>query len=67
MRNTRTVNGVEDADNTKSKLAAIAYNLGPVVFSLNYEQDTDTASNVSSAPENGRDFNITKAKVKVTY
>jgi len=67
MKNTRTTNGVEAADDTKSKLAAIAYNLGPVVFSLNYEQDTDTASNVSSAPVNGRDFNITKAKVKVTY
>jgi len=37
------------------------------VFSLNYVQDTDTASSASGAPVNGRDFNITKAKVKVTY
>jgi hypothetical protein len=67
MKNTRTTNGVEANDDTKTKLAAIAYNLGPVVLSLNYEQDTDTASNVSSAPANGRDFNTTKAKIKVNY
>ena len=64
---TRTRDGVEAADDIKSKLAAIAYNLGPVVFSLNYVQDTDTASSASGAPVNGRDFNITKAKVKITY
>ena len=67
MKNTRTRNGVEAADDTKSKLAAIAYNLGPVVLSVNYEQDTDTASNVSSAPVNGRDFTTTKAKIRVNY
>jgi hypothetical protein len=67
MKNTRTTAGVEAADDTKSKLAAIAYNLGPVVLSINYEQDTDTASNVSSAPVNGRDFTTTKAKIRVNY
>ena len=67
MKNTRTKDGVEAADDTKSKLAAIAYNLGPVVLSINYEQDTDTASNVSSAPVNGRDFTTTKAKIRVNY
>lgn len=67
MKNTRTTNGVEAADDTKSKLAAIAYNLGPVVLSINYEQDTDTASNVSTAPVNGRDFTTTKAKIRVNY
>jgi len=67
MKNTRTVAGVEAADDTKSKLIAIAYNLGPVVLSLNHEQDTDTAASASAAPINGRDFNITKAKIKVTY
>jgi hypothetical protein len=63
----RTINGVEANDDIKSKLAAVAYNLGPVVFSLNYIQDTDTASSTSGTPQNGRDFNITKAKVKVSY
>ena len=64
---TRTVNGVEAADDIKSKLATVAYNLGPAVFSINYIQDTNSASNASSAPVNGRDFNLTKAKVKITY
>lgn len=67
MKNQRTRDGVTAADDTKSKLAAIAYNLGPVVLSLNYEQDTDTASSASAAPTNGRDFTITKAKIKVNY
>ena len=67
MRNERTRDGVKATDDTKTKLAAIAYNLGPVVLSLNYTQDTDTASNVSSAPVNGRDFTTTKAKIRVNY
>lgn len=67
MRNERTTAGVKATDDTKTKLAAIAYNLGPVVLSLNYTQDTDTASNVSSAPVNGRDFTTTKAKIRVNY
>jgi len=64
---TRTIAGVEQADDIKSKLATVAYNLGPAVFSLNYIQDTNTASSASGAPVNGRDFNLTKAKVKITY
>ncbi len=67
MKNERTRAGVTAADDTKSKLAAIAYNLGPVVLSLNYTQDTDTAESVSAAPTNGRDFTTTKAKIRVNY
>ncbi len=67
MKNERTTNGVTHADDTKTKLAAIAYNLGPVVLSLNYTQDTDTATSASAAPTNGRDFTTTKAKIRVNY
>lgn len=67
MKNERTRDGVTAADDTKTKLAAIAYNLGPVVLSLNYTQDTDTATSVSTAPVNGRDFTTTKAKIRVNY
>jgi hypothetical protein len=67
MKNERTRDGVTAADDTKSKLASVAYNLGPVVLSLNYTQDTDTATSVSTAPVNGRDFTTTKAKIRVNY
>jgi hypothetical protein len=67
MKNERTKDGVKAADDTKTKLAAIAYNLGPVVLSLNYTQDTDTAASASAAPTNGRDFTTTKAKIRVNY
>lgn len=65
--NERTLAGVKAADSTKSYNAAIAYNLGPVVASLNYEQSYDTPASGTVAPTAGRDSSITKLKVRANY
>jgi hypothetical protein len=66
-KNERTLAGVKAADETKSYNVAIAYNLGPVVASLNYENSYDTPASGTVAPINGRDVSITKLKVRANY
>jgi hypothetical protein len=66
-KNERTLAGVKAADETKSYNVAVAYNLGPVVASLNYENSYDTPASGTVAPTSGRDVSITKLKVKANY
>ena len=66
-KNERTVAGVKAADETKSYNVAVAYNLGPVVASLNYENSYDTPASGTVAPTNGRDVSITKLKVRANF
>lgn len=65
--NERTLAGVKSSVDTKSYNAAIAYNLGPVVASLNYENSYDTPASGTVAPTSGRDVSITKLKVRANY
>jgi predicted porin len=66
-KNERTLAGVKAADETKSYNVALAYNLGPVVASLNYENSYNTPASGTVAPTNGRDVSITKLKVRANY
>jgi len=66
-KNERTIAGVKAADETKSYNVAVAYNLGPVVASLNYENSYDTPASGTVAPTSGRDVSITKLKVRANY
>ena len=64
MERTRTSKSSVDAEvNTFS----IAYNLGPVVVSLDHERAEDIALAATSNNVAGNDTNITKAKVRVAF
>lgn len=63
----RSLLGVKQAQDTNSKNIAVAYNLGPVVMSLNYENSYDTAASGTVAPTAGRDVSVTKFKVRANY
>jgi virulence family protein len=64
MERTRTTKSSVDAEvNTFS----IAYNLGPVVVSLDHERAEDIALAATSNNVAGNDTNITKAKVRVAF
>lgn len=65
--NERTIAGVKAGDDTKSYNVGVAYNLGPVVTSFNYENSYDTPASGTVAPTNGRDVSITKLKVRANY
>ena len=67
LQNERTLAGVKGSVDTESRLVALAYNLGPVVTSLNYEQSYDTPATGTTAPISGRDITITKIKVKANF
>jgi hypothetical protein len=67
LQNERTLAGVKSSLETESRLVALAYNLGPVVTSLNYEQSYDTPASGTVAPTSGRDITITKIKVKANF
>jgi len=66
-KNERTVAGIKGLDDTKSYNVALAYNLGPVVASLNYETSYDTPASGTVTPTSGRDASITKLKVRANY
>ena len=64
MERTRTTKSAADAEvNTFS----IAYNLGPVVVSLDHERAENVALAATSNNVSGNDTNITKAKVRVAF
>jgi len=63
----RTLLGVKQPTETESRLVAVSYNLGPVVASVNYEANYDTAASGTVAPTSGRDVNVTKFKVRANY
>jgi predicted porin len=66
-KNERTLAGVKSNDETKSYNVGVAYNLGPVVASLNYENSYDTPASGTVAPTSGRDVSITKLKIRANY
>ena len=64
MERTRTTKSTVDAEiNTFS----IAYNLGPVVLSLDHERAEDIATADTANNVAGNDTNLTKAKVRVAF
>jgi len=63
----RSLSGVKASVDTKSYNVAVAYNLGPVVASLNLENSYDTPASGTVAPTSGRDVTITKLKVRANY
>jgi hypothetical protein len=64
MERTRTTKSAEDAEvNTFS----IAYNLGPVVVSLDHERAENIATAATANNVSGNDTNLTKAKVRVAF
>jgi virulence family protein len=64
MERTRTTKSAEDAEvNTFS----IAYNLGPVVVSLDHERAENIATATTANNVSGNDTNLTKAKVRVAF
>ena len=66
-KNERTLAGVKANDETKSYNVGVAYNLGPVVASLNYENSYDTPASGTVTPTSGRDVSITKLKIRANY
>jgi hypothetical protein len=64
MERTRTTKSLEDA---KVNLFSIAYNLGPVVLSLDHERAENVALAATSNNVVGNDTNLTKAKVRVAF
>ena len=47
--------------------AVIAYNLGPVVASISYEDSKDQKAGTTAATASGMDTTITKIKVKANF
>ena len=64
MERTRTTKSTDDA---KVNLFSIAYNLGPVVLSLDHERAENLALAATSNNVAGNDTNLTKAKVRVAF
>jgi hypothetical protein len=64
MERTRTTKSLVDAE---VNLFSIAYNLGPVVVSLDHERAEDIAAATTSNNVAGNDTNLTKAKVRVAF
>jgi len=64
MERTRTTKSTVDAE---VNLFSIAYNLGPVVLSLDHERSEDIAAAATSNNVSGNDVNLTKAKVRVAF
>jgi virulence family protein len=64
MDRTRTTKSTVDAE---VNLFSIAYNLGPVVVSLDHERAEDIAAATTSNNVAGNDTNLTKAKVRVAF
>ena len=63
----RTIPGTQSGPDTKVMTAGVAYNLGPVIASIQYEdaKDKNQASNEISAA--GIDHKLTKIKVKANF
>ena len=64
MERTRTTKSTSDAE---VNLVSIAYNLGPVVLSLDHERSENMAAAATSGNVSGNDVNLTKAKVRVAF
>ena len=64
MERTRTTNSADDA---KVNTFSLAYNLGPVVLSLDHERAENVAIASTSNNVTGNDTNLTKAKVRVAF
>ena len=64
MERTRTTKSSTEAE---VNLFSIAYNLGPVVLSLDHERAEDIATAATSNNVAGNDVNLTKAKVRVAF
>lgn len=64
MERTRTTKSAQDA---KVNTFSLAYNLGPVVLSLDHERAENVALATTSNNVTGNDTNLTKAKVRVAF
>lgn len=64
MERTRSTKSAEDA---KVNIFSLAYNLGPVVLSLDHERAENVAVASTSNNVAGNDTNLTKAKVRVAF
>ena len=63
----RTITGVASGPESKVIQATIAYNLGPVVASISYEDAKDQKAGTASVTASGMDTTITKIKVKANF
>jgi len=63
----RTLTGTATGPDNKVIQATIAYNLGPVVASVSYEDSKDQKSSTAGVTQSGIDTSITKIKVKANF
>ena len=63
----RTLTGTVSGPDNKVIQATIAYNLGPVVASVSYEDSKDQKSATAGVTQSGIDTSITKIKVKANF
>jgi len=63
----RTITGSTSGPDTKVMQAVVAYNLGPVVASIAYEDAKDQKAGTTAVTASGMDTTITKIKVKANF
>lgn len=63
----RTLTGSASGPDNKVIQATIAYNLGPVVASISYEDSKDQKAGTAAVTQSGIDTTITKIKVKANF
>ena len=63
----RTLTGTASGPDNKVIQATIAYNLGPVVASISYEDSKDQKAGTAAVTQSGIDTTITKIKVKANF
>ena len=63
----RTRSGTKSTVDAEVNTVSVAYNLGPVVLSLDHERAENVAVASTSANVSGNDTSLTKAKVRVAF
>ena len=63
----RTITGAVSGPENKVVQATVAYNLGPVVASVSYEDSKDQKAGTAAVTQTGIDTKITKIKVKANF